>query len=69
MSFTITTDTFCDGCNDWVDGISKTSPDRTYAWKNAEAHGWKRIKGNTRKGEKHKHYCSRCFEKLEKKEG
>lgn len=54
MSFTITTDVFCDaeGCGDWVAGVSKTTIQKTKAWKRAEYCGWTKVDG--------KHLCPLC---------
>lgn len=52
MSFTITTDVFCDECGAWTNGVSEGSPNRASAWTVAKARGWKKIKG--------KHTCPMC---------
>lgn len=40
MSFTITTDIFCDRCNDWTDGVSTYKIDLTAARALARNRGW-----------------------------
>lgn len=52
MSFTITTDVFCDNCSDWTSGVSEGSPNRTKAWLVAKSRGWTKVDG--------KHLCPLC---------
>lgn len=41
MSITVTTDVFCDVCNDWVEGVSgRDFADKENARKHAKQHGW-----------------------------
>lgn len=53
MSFTITTDVFCDECHDWTSGTSSHTPERGESWKLAKQRGWKKVKG--------KHLCPICL--------
>lgn len=60
MSFTITTDIFCDGdCGGWEteSSISSNKPERSACLKTAKRHGWKVING--------KHYCLGCAKEKE----
>ena len=54
MSYTITTDVFCDKCTDWTKGETSGKMEKNRALKIAIAKGWKHIKGE--------HYCPACFE-------
>lgn len=40
MSFTITTDVFCDICSDWVHGTVSWRVEKAKAWKTAKFKGW-----------------------------
>lgn len=40
MSYTVTTDIFCDLCNDWTSGVSKTKVDIKNARAIAKDRGW-----------------------------
>lgn len=59
MSFTITTDVFCDGCSDWTPGVAGSSPKRGSAWALAKRRGWSKEKG--------KHLCPLCNGRAEYK--
>jgi hypothetical protein len=52
MSYTITTDVFCDKCCDWIHGTTGGTILRRAAKAAAERAGWKFIKGE--------HICPRC---------
>lgn len=52
MSFTITTDVFCDKCADWSGSTASHGPDRTECWKRAKEEGWTKKNG--------KHLCPVC---------
>lgn len=58
MSYTITTDVFCDGkgCSLWTEGTSSHRIERKQASECARQVGWL-VK-------KRKHYCPRCKEKV-----
>ena len=57
MSFTITTDVFCDGkdCSDWIHGACGKRVLKQSAMRNAKAHGWVSRKGQ--------HLCPDCAKK------
>lgn len=57
MSFTITTDVFCDICSQWIDGISSHKPERRKAWKRA------RYAGSKNQPITGKHMCPACVVK------
>jgi len=57
MSFTITTDTFCDECGWWTAGVSEGRINRKDAWLRAYVGGWRKVKG--------KHICPSCMIKKE----
>ena len=59
MSFTISTDVFCDICPKWVHGTCSSRPEKAKAWLRAQDDGWKKVDG--------KHVCPDCQEKLEAK--
>lgn len=40
MSFTITTDVFCDNCNDWIFGATGHKIDKARALQRAKELGW-----------------------------
>lgn len=54
MSFTITTDVFCDFCPMWMSegGVSCGKIKKKHAWKRAISFGWKLVEG--------KHMCPDC---------
>lgn len=52
MSFTITTDIFCDRCHNWDAGISDNQVCKRDCWTVAKARGWTKEKG--------KHICPLC---------
>lgn len=52
MSFTITTDVFCDKCNDWTSGVSRARVDKRGALQRAIRYGWTMVAG--------KHLCPIC---------
>ncbi len=56
MSFTITTDVFCDTCPVWTHGDVAMRVKRASAWAVAKSKGWKMIKG--------KHICPQCLAKV-----
>jgi hypothetical protein len=43
MSFTITTDVFCDKCGDWTSGISGPVNGKREAWEIAKSRGWSMV--------------------------
>ena len=43
MSITVTTDVFCDFCDDWVFGTEGPRQNSTEARATAKRHGWERI--------------------------
>lgn len=47
MSYTISTDVFCDGCGDWDQAVTCTgpAPRKREAWTKAKARGWRRVEG------------------------
>ncbi len=57
MSFTITTDVFCDFCTMWMDegGATGLKVYKKEAWERAASFGWKKKNG--------KHQCPRCVMK------
>jgi hypothetical protein len=57
MSFTVTTDVFCDNCNDWTHGTAGKKIDRVRATEVALSRGWT--------FEKKKHLCPICNGKAE----
>lgn len=59
MAFTVTTDVFCDGegCCSWIHGHTGARIERREAMKEAEKHGWRKIK--TPRGD-FKDYCPHC---------
>ena len=61
MSFTITTDVFCDFCTAWEFGCCSYKADKKQARENAGAHGWKVIIVKDKK----KDICPVCYEKEE----
>jgi hypothetical protein len=52
VSFTITTDVFCDECSDWTSGVSGPHNGKREAWRNAKSRGWAKRRG--------KHLCPVC---------
>lgn len=52
MSFTITTDVFCDYCPQWTSGVVEGRINRAKAWKKAKSEGWSKENG--------KHICPDC---------
>lgn len=56
MSFTITTDVFCDSCSQWTNGYTGAKVDKTEAWKCAKYKGWTKKSGQ--------HYCPDCTSKM-----
>lgn len=63
MSFTITTDVFCDDCGNWMSGpggIVSNKVEKRRAWKKAVTNGWKRAEIT------YEMLCPRCVEKIEK---
>ena len=59
MSFTVVTNVFCDGCNNWDSesgGAVGGRTDKREAWELAKREGWKKVKG--------KHHCPKCLKKL-----
>lgn len=57
MSYTITTDVFCDYCHDWMSegGISGTKIEKKKAWGKAHYFGWEKKRG--------KFKCPKCVRK------
>lgn len=58
MSITVTTDVFCDGCNNWTNGTSGPRTDTKTARTNAHLEGWKRSRANGND------YCPDCYARL-----
>lgn len=52
MSFTVTTDVFCDLCSDWTSGVSGPLNGKKVAWEVAKSRGWSKVEG--------KHLCPVC---------
>lgn len=52
MSFTITTDVFCDKCMDWTPGTASHRIDKRSALEIAKSRGWTKKSG--------KHLCPLC---------
>lgn len=59
MSFTITTDVFCDFCGSWMLGEVSGRVDKSKAWKRATDKGWIKNQG--------KHCCPKCINKTSSK--
>lgn len=57
MSYTITTDIFCDKCGDWTAGISSFKVDVAGARKIARAQGWTCPK---KRSAENKELCPMC---------
>lgn len=57
MSFTITTDVFCDKCGDWIHGVAASATMKAEAWAKARTSGWSKKDG--------KHVCPMCNGKAE----
>lgn len=63
MSYTITTDVFCDVCNImWTHGCCASVVDKTQAMRNAEEQGWIR-RWNGALGQ-FQHVCPDCQEEI-----
>lgn len=45
MSFTITTDVFCDICSDWHFGVASNVIEKRRAWELVERIGWTKVDG------------------------